>query len=49
MDRRKLWRFARPTLSAQTVARKLPDCPPCFSSNRTSVIVIARSTALHMS
>lgn len=30
-------------------ATKLPDLPPCFSSRRTASIVIARSTALHMS
>ncbi len=35
--------------TAQGVATKLPDLPPCFSSNFTSVIIIPRSTALHMS
>jgi O-antigen ligase len=30
-------------------ATKLPDLPPCFSSRRTPVIVMLRSTALHMS
>ena len=28
---------------------KLPDLPPCFSRTRTSVMVMPRSTALHMS
>ena len=28
---------------------KLPDFPPCFSRTRTSVMVMPRSTALHMS
>ncbi len=28
---------------------KLPDLPPCFSSSFTSVMVMARSAALHMS
>ena len=28
---------------------KLPDLPPCFSSIRMSLIVMPRSTALHMS
>jgi len=28
---------------------KLPDLPPCFSKSFTSVIVMPRSTALHMS
>lgn len=31
------------------VLMKLPDLPPCFSSNLTSVIVMPRSIALHMS
>ena len=30
-------------------ATNLPDLPPCFSSNFTSVMVMPRSTALHMS
>ncbi len=30
-------------------ATQSPDFPPCFSSTFTSVIVIPRSTALHMS
>ena len=30
-------------------AVKLPDLPPCFSSRRTSFMVMPRSTALHMS
>ena len=30
-------------------ATQSPDLPPCFSSRRTSVMVMPRSTALHMS
>jgi len=36
-------------VSAYFSAMKLPDLPPCFSSSFTSVIVMPRSTALHMS
>ena len=35
--------------SPYTPATKLPDLPPCFSSSLQSVMVMPRSTALHMS
>ena len=34
---------------AYLAATKLPDLPPCFSINLTPVMVMPRSTALHMS
>ena len=43
------YRAAYPQAYAGWAATKLPDLPPCFSNSMMPVMVIPRSTALHMS
>ena len=50
MDKPSNWHSqSHKQVSGHSCATNLPDLPPCFSSSFTSVMVMPRSTALHIS